>query len=300
MFSPLRGQLITLTIPVTGIPVLAIRGRRIKSPRAKRVDTSSPSIYQATRFRVRFSHKITKVFNGAAFRSARRRLRRFALKNRMPPNFDANAIIQTIDRDEFEKIRGRFRVNDPGETPAKYLDLVTWLEINLQRVRELELDLGPPRRVLDIGSGTGYFLYACKLLGHDAVGLDVNNMPMFNDMIALLGVKRVDWCVRAFAPLPNLGKKFDLITAHMICFNNHKMPGLWGIPEWNFFLDDTSRFLAPRGRIWFELNREYDGTCYTPELKDFFERRGGQAIGHRIIFNQAPHHAFAETEAAAT
>ena len=156
------------------------------------------------------------------------------------------------------------------------------MEANLQRIRDLELDIGRRRRVLDIGSGSGYFLYICKLLGHDAVGLDVDDMPMFNQTIALLGVNRVVWRIQKFVPLPDLGKKFDLITAHMICFNNHKVPGLWGVPEWDFFLDDVSRFLAPGGRIWFELNREFDGTCYTPELKEFFEKRGAQV-------HQSPH-----------
>jgi SAM-dependent methyltransferase len=237
---------------------------------------------------VRFSHKIGKLLSGAAFKSANHRLRRLLLKKRMPHDFDAEAIMKTIDREKFEKIRRRRGVENPGDTPAKYLDLPTWLNANLQRIRDLELDLGRSRRVLDIGSGSGYFLYICGLLGHAAVGLDVDDMPMFNETIALLGVKRVVWRVRAFVPLPDLGKRFDLITAHMICFNNHKVPGLWGVNEWDFFLDDISRFLAPGGRIWFELNREYDGTCYTPELKEFFVSRGAQVISHRIIFNQAP------------
>jgi SAM-dependent methyltransferase len=237
---------------------------------------------------MRFSHKIGKLFSGAAFKSASHRLRRALLKKRAPQHFDADAIIKTIDREKFEKIQARYRVPNPGDTPAKYLDLPTWLSANLQRIRDLELDLGRRRRVLDIGSGSGYFLYICGLLGHDAVGLDVDNMPMFNDTIAVLGVKRVVWRIQKFVPLPDLGKKFDLITAHMICFNNHKVPGLWGVPEWDFFLDDISRFLAPRGCIWFELNREFDGTCYTAELKAFFESRGAEVISHRVIFKRAP------------
>ncbi len=237
---------------------------------------------------MRFSHKIGKLFSGAAFKSAGHRLRRSLLKKRAPENFDADAIMKTIDLEKFEKIQARYRVANPGDTPAKYLDLRTWLNANLQRVRDLELDLGRRRSVLDIGSGSGYFLYINGLLGHDAVGLDLDDMPMFNETIALLGVKRVVWRIQKFVPLPDLGKKFDLITAHMICFNNHKVPGLWGVAEWDFFLNDISRFLAPGGRIWFELNREYDGTCYTPELKAFFESRGAQVLSHRIIFNQAP------------
>jgi hypothetical protein len=71
----------------------------------------------------------------------------------------------------------------------------------------------------------------------------------------------------------------------MICFNNHKHADLWGVPEWNFFLDDLTKHLAPGGRVWLELNREYDGTCYTPELKQLFEQRGAQIDDHRAMFS---------------
>src|SRR5215217_6679856 len=84
---------------------------------------------------------------------------------------------------------------------------------------------------------------------------------------------------------PDFGQKFDLVTAFMICFNNHKMPGLWKSPEWEFFLNDLSKHVTPRGRVWLELNEEYDGTFYTPELKTFFEERGAQINEHKVIFS---------------
>ena len=90
---------------------------------------------------------------------------------------------------------------------------------------------------------------------------------MFAEITSLLGVRRVIQRIQAFRPLPDLGGKFDLITAFMICFNSHRRPNLWGVPEWNFFLDDIAKHLAPRGRVWLELNRESDGTLYTPETK---------------------------------
>ena len=54
----------------------------------------------------------------------------------------------------------------------KYLEICPpgW-RINLRRVRDLGLDLGGRKRVLDIGCGTGYFLYICRFLGHDALGI---------------------------------------------------------------------------------------------------------------------------------
>jgi hypothetical protein len=70
----------------------------------------------------------------------------------------------------------------------------------------------------------------------------------------------------------------------MICFNDHKMPGLWKVPEWEFFLDDLAKHLTPRGRVWLELNQEYDGTFYTLELKEFFQKRGARIDEHKVIF----------------
>jgi hypothetical protein len=71
----------------------------------------------------------------------------------------------------------------------------------------------------------------------------------------------------------------------MICFNSHRRPNLWGVAEWNFFLDDIAKHLAPRGRVWLEMNRESDGTLYTPELKEFFQKRGAKIDEHKIMFN---------------
>lgn len=193
--------------------------------------------------------------------------------------------METIDREKFEAIRARYAVENPGEAPPKYLDWRFWLEANLGRIRNLDLDRGPRRTVLDIGSGSGYFLYICRLLGHDALGIDIDVKLMFREMTKLLGVDRVTWHIQPFVPLPDLGRKFDVITAYMICFNKHGSARPWGVPEWEFLLNDLSKYLSPRGRIWLELNREPDGTCYTPELKQFFETRGAEVDSRRVIFN---------------
>jgi len=113
----------------------------------------------------------------------------------------------------------------------------------------------------------------------------VDYLPMFAEITRLLGVRRVIQRIRAFDPLPELGAKFDLVTAFMICFNNHKQPNLWDVPEWEFFLDDLAKYVAPRGRVWLELNREYDGTFYTPQLREFFALRGAKIDEHKIILN---------------
>ena len=231
---------------------------------------------------VRFRHKIRKLVDGRSLASARKHTLRLLRTNRFP--LDTKRVIETIDPAGFEEIRQRYAVANPGADWPKYLDLDRWIEINIRRIRELELDLSRPKRILDLGCGAGYFLYIAQLLGHSGLGLDMDRLLMFREITRLLSVHRVVQRIDSFRPLPDLGRKFDLITAFMICFNNHKMPDLWRVPEWEFFLDDLAKHLKPRGRVWLELNQEYDETFYTPELKEFFQKRGARINEHKIIF----------------
>jgi SAM-dependent methyltransferase len=214
--------------------------------------------------------------------SARRHTLRLLRPNRF--HLETKRVIETIDPKGFEQIRQRYSVKGPSLDWPKFLNLERWIDINIRRIREIEIDLMRPKRILDLGCGTGYFLYIAQLLGHQGLGLDLDELPMFGDLTRLLGVRRVIWQINAFDPLPDALGKFDLITAFLICFNRHKQTNVWGVPEWEFFLDDLAKHLTPRGRVWLELNQEYDGTFYTPELKEFFEKRGAKIDRHKVSF----------------
>jgi SAM-dependent methyltransferase len=227
-------------------------------------------------------HKLKKLVNGQTLVSARRHTRRLLRPSRI--RLEPKRVIETIDPQGFEQIRQRYAVKGPSLDWPKFLDLKRWIVINIRRIREVELDFARPKRVLDLGCGAGYFLYIAQLLGHTGLGLDLDQLPMFRDITHLLGVRRVIWQIKAFDPMPHLGK-FDLITAFLICFNRHKQANVWGVPEWEFFLNDLAKHLTPRGRVWLELNQEFDGTFYTPELKEFFQKRGAKIDRHKVIFN---------------
>jgi SAM-dependent methyltransferase len=232
---------------------------------------------------VRFRHKIRKLVDGQSLVSARKHTLRLLRTSRFSLN--KKRVIETIDPVAFEQIRKRYAVANPGADWPKYLDLDRWIGINVRRIRQVELDLARPKRILDLGCGAGYFLYIAQLLGHSGLGLDMDRLSMFREVTRLLGVRRIVQRIEAFRPLPDFGQKFDLITAFMICFNNHKMPDLWKVPEWEFFLDDLAKHLTPRGRVWLELNQEYDGSFYTPEIKEFFQKRGARINEQKVIFN---------------
>jgi SAM-dependent methyltransferase len=231
---------------------------------------------------VQFRHKIRKLVDGQSVASARKRTLRLLRANRFP--LETKRVIETIDPVEFEQIRRQYAVANAGADWPKYLDLDRWIGVNIRRIRQLELDLARPKRILDLGCGAGYFLYIAQLLGHSGVGLDIDRLPMFREITRLLGVHRIVQRIEPFRPLPDLGRKFDLVTAFMVCFNEHKMPGLWKVPEWEFFLDDLAKHLTARGRVWLELNQEYDETFYTPELKEFFQKRGARIDEQKVIF----------------
>lgn len=237
---------------------------------------------------MRLVHKLGKLADGTALRSAQRRLNRLTSPRRTRAKLDSAGVLAQFDHAKLEQICRRYAVENPGKGWSKYLELPRWIGINLQRVRDLSLDRGRSRRILDLGCGAGYFLAICQQLGHEVLGLDVDDVPMFAEMTDALGVPRVVWRIRPYVPLPELGAKFDLITAYLICFNDHKTEKLWGLPEWNYFLDDLESHLTRQGSVCLELNRELDGTHYTAELRDLFCRRGAEVRAHRVLFNRAP------------
>ena len=198
----------------------------------------------------------------------------------------APALLERIDAGKFEAIRSQHAIADPGIRIEKYLEIETWLTTNIRRVLNVGLDLQPPKRILDLGSGAGYFLFICKQLGHDVIGLDLYdpNAAWYGDLLALFGVARVIRQIDPFIPLPDLGAPFDYVCAFMVCFNRHLTEKIWKIDEWRFFLDDLQMHLNPGAVVWFELNPDPNGLHYTPELQAFFESRGAIVDGKRLVW----------------
>jgi SAM-dependent methyltransferase len=236
---------------------------------------------------MRLSHKLGKLADPRFAQSAKRHFGRIVLTRRFVFRLDAEDIIASIDPAQFQSIHNRYAADNPGMGWRKYLDLNRWIAINLLRVQALELDWGRRQSILDLGCGAGYFLYICQWLGHRTLGLDIDDVPMFDEMFRALGLQRVISRIEAFQPLPAFGRKFDLITAFMICFNGHKRPALWGPKEWTFFLDDLATRLKPGGRIRLGFNRENDGSFYTRELRRFFIDRGAEIDQHRVTLRPA-------------
>ena len=197
-------------------------------------------------------------------------------------------LLRDVPAGELEKVQAlSARENLTDVFWTKYLDAPKWLTLNIRYAKELGLVEKPPRSVLDLGCGGGFFLVVCRMLGSRVLGLDLDKDIVLNDMIRLFKLERVTWRIRAFVKLPDFKRKFDLITAFMICFNFPPKHPYWGPRQWDFFLNDMSERLLPDGRLLLSLNKQPDGKEYDDTLKAYFESRGGVVTGKRIIFPAA-------------
>jgi SAM-dependent methyltransferase len=226
---------------------------------------------------VKFSRKLTKLALPLTYRRTWRRVQRWLHPIRLQP------LLAQIDHERLRAIQAQY-ASSSGHY-AKYLEVEPQLKLNIQRVQDLKLHLSPPQEVLDIGSGGGFFLFIAKQFGHGCLGLDTDEFPVFGELTQLFGVPRKIWTIRAFEPLPDLGRKFDRITAFSTAFQGRHMHSWqWGPEEWRFFLDDLNRHLKPGGRIFFALNPAYAARYYTPEILDFFLSRGATVERENVLF----------------
>ncbi|WP_024514444.1 class I SAM-dependent methyltransferase [Bradyrhizobium sp. Tv2a-2] len=206
-----------------------------------------------------------------------------------------------IDQERFRQVIASH--SSEGYDSYKYFDKQLWLRSKMMRAIELGLDKGSSRAVLDLGCGAGYFLYCCKHLGHDVHGIDLPTYEFYRDMIALFGIPRTGFRIEPRKNLPILDKRFDVITAHQICFNGHKTENLWGPEEWDYFLNDLQKnYLKPGGTIALEFNAEPEIGFYTKEVRGYFESRATRIFRGRVIIagDIKPSPAFTPSETAAS
>jgi SAM-dependent methyltransferase len=226
---------------------------------------------------MKLSRKILKFTEPLMYRRGWRRAQRSIFRVPLGP------MLAQIDRERAREIQQRYADSTAGY--AKYANIEPWLRLNRERVQDLKLHRSLPKRVLDLGCGGGFFLFILKNLGHSVLGLDVERVPLFGELLELFGVPRMVYRISAFEPLPDLGQKFDWITAFSVNFNlDHPSKERWGTREWDFFLRDLQRHLAPGGKVFFGLNPVYNGDYYTPELRDLFLSRGANIERERIFF----------------
>ncbi len=194
-----------------------------------------------------------------------------------------NRVLNTINIEEFRMFQDRYKHADLAPTGyTKYLDIRLWMVHKLTYFYLLGLHKSKPLRILDLGTGTGFFPYICSLYGHKVIALDLDTVPMYNEICHFLRVDRRPWRIVKFEKLPDLGIMFDLVTAFMITFNQNNQPDEWGVDEWRFLLEDLkSNQIVQGGRLFLNLNLRHDGTWCDQHLFELFLHfRGKVYLNH--------------------
>lgn len=171
-----------------------------------------------------------------------------------------------------------------GSYRFKFLDVKTFLPITIKRAYLLGLSQSKPLRILDIGTGVGYFPVVCKYYGHTVVAIDRDGNQAFEDVTKWLNVERRSWEIKPFSPIPYLDEKFDLVTAFMVNFDRYEPPDYapWDIKEWDFFLADMARnHLKEGGRLVLLLNSH---TLEVPSVMKCFAEKGAHIDGAWVDF----------------
>jgi len=160
------------------------------------------------------SRKLQKLFSSIALVSAWEHGRRL-----LHP-VDSRRIFASLDTLDFSGVRARDGYRPNPRRIRKFIEIV----------QDLWLDRSPPLQILDLGCGSGHFIYICRLFGHDGMGLDTDVEPLYRETLPILNVPRVVSRIEAQVPLPDLDRKFDLVAATRVCFHfkgwPQHLPGL--------------------------------------------------------------------------
>ena len=192
-------------------------------------------------------------------------------------------IIKLVSR----KFKGleKEQYTNAGESFEKYLDYKYWVLENLIRIYNLNINTKQNLKILDIVTGFGYFPFICEYFGNYAEAIDLDINVMYNDVIKLLNIKRHSYCIEANKPLP-FNTKFDIISGYMICFNNHKTDKLWGVIEWDYFINSLKyNNLNKNGFVFLSFNLEFDGKPYSLEIKNLFMQKRAKIKNNEVTFS---------------
>jgi SAM-dependent methyltransferase len=228
---------------------------------------------------LKLSQKIAKLASPETYERSWRKVRRRLCPIRLGP------LLAQIDQSQLREIQQRYASSTLNY--AKYADIERWLKRHRDRVQDLRLHRASPQAILDLGCGGGFFLFIARQFGHSGQGLDLDDFPLLGELLALFQIPRTVWAIRPFQPLPDFDRKFDLITAFSTRFNRDPSDRyVWGVPEWDYFLDDLAKHLNPGGKVFFEINSGKTGQYYPDEVRQLFKRRGATLARENVYFER--------------
>ena len=204
----------------------------------------------------------------------------------------ARDICDGIDAQRMQQVRERYATETRQSLAwVRYLDYDAEIKREVFRAFKFGVNSAPHLRILDLGTGPGYWPLTCRHFGHDCVGIDIEE-PIFGDLAKAVGVERHVCRVTPSLDIPMLDGRYDLITGFQIAFDNTYVrtdQPAWSVHDWREFVSTAfRRWLTPNGRIILTGVRAClkNSKWHGQDTIDFFRSTEGQvAKGQVIITN---------------
>lgn len=191
----------------------------------------------------------------------------------------------TLNTDELLAIRDE-EVLEPDRrlVDFKYFHIRPWMVENIKRALRLGLHKCRYRRILDIGTGFGYFPYVCEYMEHQASAIDIPDHRLYDRVIEALKISRVKQRVDPFEPLAQPDRPYDYVTAYQLAFNRPNSKAIWGAAEWAFFLEDImNNQLVRGGLLHLEFNWSFRiNDWYDPDTRYLFDGYDARRVGNEV------------------
>jgi len=187
--------------------------------------------------------------------------------------------------------RKKFEEQEYGSTAGKYFDIVPHV---IRAVSDAEkhglLNTTSPCRILDLGTGFGYFPFVCRALGHFPFSVDWEVKSTYGFAREKLGIETVKWEITPQNPLPALNQHFDLITAFQPTFFLYQF-GQYGEPwsneSWDEFFFNIKDALELNGKFYLGANNmSWAGKDSTLAMRRYFRKKGGKRILDGWVFEK--------------
>lgn len=189
---------------------------------------------------------------------------------------------QLTDNDVIKAAGGWDAVTELGDRiENRYLQsdrpIHKWLREKLATAHFLNLHKSKNKKIIDIGTGAGWFPFICKLYGHDCLGTDEGGRPQYDPVYEFLDIPFEHMLVYPNVTM-QLDGKYDYITAHRAFFPQR--PRSWEKDEWKFFLDDARTYLNNDGGLFLGCNAGFKlDPVYRHLPKDQVSHWGNKELG---------------------
>lgn len=190
------------------------------------------------------------------------------LKSRVDP-------VKFGEMQEIQLAEGKVRMDSDM---VKYIDPSWWFDSKLRAALLIGLDRREPMEILDIGTGPAHFPVVAEFYGHHVIGTDLpyrttgqlERGHLYDALSDIFQIRRIPMKVQQYVPLPELDRRFGLVTALLAAFNLDSKRKPWTVDAWRFFINDLrENVLTDDGELFMILSDEK----LTPEVWGYLSER---------------------------